>query len=222
MNIQDLLALERHPVERQHQHDVEDRRGDRQPQRHLQQLPAAADQAAAEPGSAQPDGHRPVHPAAGRVQPGRAADRLQQEPGAADQPAILHQRLQRGQLPRQRGGGGQRPGQPEGRQGQVPIRDRARAPARPSCRSTIRAARSSWSRKPTRASAATTSIGTARTPSATSCPTASIAWPFPMPTSRARPIRPRSPALAWWIRPRSPTARSNCSSARSVSRSTRS
>ena len=50
-------------------------------------------------------------------------------------------------------------------------------------------------------------------------PDGSTGWRSPMPTTRARPIRRTSPATASWIRPKSPMARSNCSSARSVSRS---
>src|SRR3546814_3664867 len=50
----------------------------------FQHIPHAADHAAEESGSHQSDGQQRIHAAAGAVQPGRAADRHEQEPGDDD------------------------------------------------------------------------------------------------------------------------------------------
>ena len=65
--------------------DEQRQRVEQRAQLHLefQHVPDAADDAAAEPGSAVADGHQHLHPAARLVQRGRAADQHQQQSAAA-------------------------------------------------------------------------------------------------------------------------------------------
>jgi flagellar basal-body rod modification protein FlgD len=128
----------------------------------------------------------------------------------ADRAAILHQRLRRRQLPRQRGGGRQRP--LSLKDGKAKFQYEIDAGRRQAMLRSRFSGKVVLVQEANAASAPTTSIGTARTPSATSCRTASTEVAVAYRTTRARLFVEYHQLRRRGLRPRSPTARSNCSS----------